>query len=102
VPNYKELMAVNWVLSIFTGGIGGLIYGLTSTGVHGDVKFQAVLSDIKGGGIVFDKTYSGHYEEKKKKIICDSPKTKAYITGKALKIGIEQLKNDLLKVIKFY
>jgi hypothetical protein len=57
IPNPKEQENKMLVISILTGGIGGLAYGSGSTEIYGKAKLKVVLEDRETKRILLDKEY---------------------------------------------
>lgn len=99
VPNYEGICNIAFITGMLTGGIGGLIYGCTTTDVYGDTNLHIKIVETSSGNILIDKEYKGHCEEKTTKMICDTSGTKAKMVGNSLKTALESLKADLKKAI---
>lgn len=100
IPNLKEQERKALVISILTGGIGGLAYGSGSTDFYGKAKLRIVLQDKETRKILLDKEYFSRAEEKMARLKTDSAEERARIIGKAVKHAIDQLKVDLEQIAK--
>lgn len=98
VPNYNDVVAKTFAISILTGGIGGAIYGSTGIDVKGHAQLEITLVDANGDTLL-EKKYTGLEQREFIKLSCDTPETKATVAGKALKICLEELKADLAAVM---
>lgn len=98
VPNYSSMLANTFLLSLFTGGIGGGIYISTSTSVNGFAVVQMELSEIQGGRVLLSQEYSGFHTEKMAKASCDSSTTQARMASQAFKDALTKWKNDLQRL----
>jgi len=95
VPNYDQIITTAFVTSLFTLGIGGLIYGSTSTDVYGHVLINAKLIDPETGKTLIDKDYIGTYKDTMAKLSCDTPGTKSKVIGSSFKNCMNKFKADL-------
>lgn len=95
VPHYDTILANTFLLSLFTGGIGGGIYISTSTQVNGFVVVHFELTEAQGGRVRLAKEYPGFYTEKMAKASCDSSKTQRRMATEAFKDAITKFKTDL-------
>ena len=100
VPDRATIQALAFVISMATGGLGGVIYGLTPTDVDGTSKFTARLVALSSGKTLLDKKYRGKHTMSKTKFTCDSPGTQAEVAGKALKQAMEQFKADVSNSVR--
>jgi len=98
VPHYDAILGNTFLLSFFTGGIGGGIYISTSTQVNGFVVVQFELTEAPGGRVLLNKEYSGFHTEKMAKASCDSSTTKRRMATEAFKDAMTQFKADLVKL----
>lgn len=95
VPDYDEMLGKTFIISILTGGIGGIAYGSGETDVIGEMHLKLEMIDIESKQVIHDKTYVGHFSQKMKKLNCDSPETKATVIGKSLKNAMKNMSSDL-------
>jgi hypothetical protein len=100
IPNPKEQENKMLVISILTGGIGGLAYGSGSTEIYGKAKLKVVLEDRETKRILLDKEYFSRAEERMARFKTDSAEERARIIGKAFKQLMDELKVDLERVVK--
>lgn len=100
IPNLKEQETKAFVISILTGGIGGLIYGSGSTDFYGKAKLRVVLDNRETGRNLLDKEYSSRAEERMARLKTDSANERARIIGRAVKQVMEQFKADLDRALK--
>jgi len=100
IPNLKEQENKTLVISILTGGIGGLVYGSCSTDFYGKAKLRVVLEDRETKKVLLDKEYFSRAEEKMARLKTDSAEERAKIIGKAVKQIVDQLKADLEQIVK--
>ena len=98
VPNYDAILGKTFLYSLFTGGIGGVIYISTSTQVNGFVVVHLELAEARGGRVLLAKEYPGFYTEKMAKASCDTSTTKRRMTTEAFKDAMTQFKADLKRV----
>lgn len=84
-----------FLLSFFTGGIGGGIYISTSTQVNAFGVVQFELTEPTGGHVLLKKEYGGFHTEKTAKASCDSSMTRARMASQAFKNAMTQFKADL-------
>jgi hypothetical protein len=98
VPNYNSIVANSFLLSLFTGGIGGGIYIGTSTTVNSFAVVQMELSEIQGGRVLLSQEYSGSHTEKMAKASCDTSTTKARMASHAFKDALTKWKVDLQRL----
>lgn len=99
VPNYDQICTTAFVLGLFTGIVGGTIYGCTDTDVYGDTTLHIKTIDSKTGEILIDQEYAGHCESEKLKFTCDSLDTKATSVGDSLEAAIDKFKADLIETL---
>jgi hypothetical protein len=93
VPNYNSIIGNTFLLSLFTGGIGGGIYISTSTSVNGFAVVRMELAEVQGGRVLLNQEYSGFYTEKMAKASCDTSTTKACLASQAFKDAMAKWKN---------
>jgi hypothetical protein len=95
IPNQKEQERKALLISVFTGGIGGLAYGSGDTDFYGKAKIRIVLVDREANQDILDKEYYFRIAEKMARLKTDSADERARIIGKAFKHVMEQFKTDL-------
>jgi hypothetical protein len=95
IPRHSQIVGTVFVISLFTGGIGGIIYGSTSTDVLGHAELSFKLSNPSKSRVLLEGRYTGDIQEKVTKLSCDTPGTGRTIAGKAVKLAMEQFKSDL-------
>jgi hypothetical protein len=100
IPNLKEQENKALVVSILTGGIGGLIYGSGSTDFYGKAKLRVILENREKKEVLLDKEYFSRAEEKMTRLKTDSAEERARIIGKAVKQVVDQLKADLEQAVE--
>jgi len=93
VPGYDAMLKKALVSSILTGGLGGIAYGSTETPVQGNAVLRIRL--MQSGQEVLNREYVGFYEERIKKLNCDTIETKSRVAGLALSDAVEKLVKDL-------
>jgi hypothetical protein len=98
VSDYNQILGTTFIVSILTGGLGGLIYGATPTDVYGNAIFKIKMVDTNSGKPYFEKEYIGKAKESMAKLSSDTTETKATMIGKAVKLCMEEFKADLVKV----
>jgi hypothetical protein len=99
VPDYDNLVGTTFVVSLLTGGIGGLVYASTSTDVFGYVDLEIELYDLSTENLLTKKIYKGLIKQNMAKLSSDTPETKATIIGLAAQSAINQFKEDLLTLL---
>jgi hypothetical protein len=99
IPGYDALVSRMFIVSLLTGGIGGLIYGSTSTDVYGHSRLRISLVDEKDGKVYLDKEYTGDSKQSMAKLKSDIPSTKALLIGESLQQAMEQFRKDLNSVL---
>ena len=99
VPDYDDMVGKTLGISVFTGGIGGMIYGSTETEVYGDAKIRIKVIDLHSKKTLLENVYEGHHEEKMKKLKCDTPTTKAQMIGDAIEAAMKKFKEDLYQTV---
>lgn len=100
VPGYGSMVGTTFGVSLLTGGIGGLIYGSTSTDVFGYVDLEIELYDLSSDKLLTKKLYKGLAKQNMAKLSSDSHETKATIIGLAVQSAINQFKEDLLTLVQ--
>lgn len=75
VPNHDAMVTTTFIVSFFTGGIGGVIYGCTDTDVFGyaDVHFR--LENAQTRETVLDRDFKATEKRRTTKLSCDLPDT---------------------------
>ena len=100
IPNRQAQEKTALVVSILTGGIGGLIYGSGSTDLYGNAKLGVTLEDRETSKIILEKEYASRAEDTMARLKTDSYEERARIIGKAFKQIMEQFKADLHTVVR--
>lgn len=98
VPNYEQKVGTATVLSVVSGGIGGMIYGSTGTDVLGHATIRFVLRDLKENRVLLDQEYKETVTEETTKLACDTPKTCRAMASKALKSVLDRFKEDAARL----
>jgi len=98
VPGYSSMVSKTFLLSLFTGGIGGVIYISTSTTVNGFAVVHLELTETRGRHVVLSREYPGFYTEKMAKGSCDTSSTRSRMVTEAFKLAMEQFKADLARL----
>jgi len=98
VPHYNRIVGITFAVSLFTGGIGGLIYAATETDVNGHVLVHFALSETGQPRVLLDNVYLGTYTERRPKLSCDTSETQARVTTEAFKNAASKFKVDLHKL----
>ena len=96
VPNYDKMLGTSLLVSVATGGIGGLAYGSTPTDILGHARVRFILK--KGNEEFLNKEYIGTASERKAKLKSDTPKTYREMAAKALKSVLSQFTSDLTQL----
>jgi hypothetical protein len=99
VPNYNTIIGITFFASLLTGGIGGIIYGSTSTDVNGMAVVRFEISDINPQRVIMSREFTGRHKERVSKLNCDSNETKARVASLAFRDAVEQLKAELRRVL---
>jgi len=89
-----------FIVKIFFKAKDGIEGACKKTEVYGDVGMHVRLTDRHNGQILIDKSYASRYSEKRMKINCDSPATKAKVIGQALKMVMNDFKQDLINSVE--
>ena len=89
-----------FLVKIFFKAKDGIEEACEKTEVYGDAGMHVRLTDCHSGQILIDKSYASHYSEKRMKINCDSPATKAKVIGQALKMVMKDFKQDLINSVE--
>jgi hypothetical protein len=95
VPNYGRLVGTVGVVSVLTGGVGGVIYGSTDTDVLGHANVHFNLTNLQGNQMLLDRDYIATITEKKAKLNCDTPATYREVAAKSFQTTIEQFEKDV-------
>lgn len=98
VPDYKQKVATTFVVSLLTGGIGGLTYGSTSTDVYGRTKLTVTFIDVATGRKL-TKTYEVKSQEQMAKLFSDEAETKSKLVGASLTSAMQQFRTDLVTFV---
>ncbi len=89
-----------FLVKIFFKAKNGIEETFKKIDVHGDTGMHVRLTDCHSGQILIDKSYASRYSEKRMKINCDSPATKAKVIGQALKMVMKDFKQDLINSVE--
>lgn len=100
IPNLEDQEGKMLVISILTGGIGGLIYGSGDTDFYGKAKLKITIKESETNATLLDKEYVSRVEEKMARLNTDSYEERSKIIAKAVKRIMEEFKTDLQEVIK--
>jgi hypothetical protein len=95
VPDYKRKVGTAFTISLLTGGIGGVGYGVTGTDVFGHATLHVKLTDTQQKQVVLDRQYQATAKDNRSKFSCDTPNTYRDMAARALKQVVEDLKKDL-------
>jgi hypothetical protein len=95
VPDYKRKVSTAFTLSLLTGGIGGVGYGVTGTDVFGHATLRVKLTDTQQKRVILERDYQATAKDNRSKFSCDTPATYREMAAGALKEVIEELKKDL-------
>ena len=98
VPDYDQIWATTLVVSILTGGIGGLIYTSTPTEVYGHTKLTVRIVDVTSGREV-TKTYAGSSQERMAKLSSDRAETRSRMVAQALNSTMQEFRTDLAEFV---
>jgi len=96
VPNYESIVRNAFVVSLLTGGVGGVMYGSSNTDVFGHARMQLLVKDQRTNVVLIEKEYIGVVKENMIKFQCDTAETKARMVSLAVKDLIEKVKLDLV------
>jgi len=99
VPNYDAMIRNTFLISVATGGLGGLAYGSTDCDFYGKAKVLLLLTDKESKNNILEKEYYYRAEEKIIKLKADSTNERARIIGIAFKHVMDQFKADLEKIL---
>lgn len=99
VPAYNTILGMTFVTSVFTGGIGGLIYLSTSTDVNAVAVVRFELSEVNGGKVVASQAVTGRHTERMAKMSCDTHETKARVVALAFQDAVAQWKAELARAL---
>lgn len=94
VPGYESMVNKVFIVSLFTGGLGGMIYGSTDIEVKGKAAMHFRVTNTANNSI-WEKSYESSYQEQKAKMVCDTPETKVRITRESLDKIFQSLDSDL-------
>jgi hypothetical protein len=89
-----------FLLKIFSQAKDGIEEACEKTEVYGDTRMHVRLTDSHTGEILIDKSYASRYAEKRMKLDCDSAAAKAKVIGQALKMVMEDFKQDLINSVE--
>jgi hypothetical protein len=95
IPNHDQMVGIVFGLSLVTGGVGGVIYGSTSTDVMGHAQIAFKLSRPSTGKVLLEREYTGDVQRRVTKFNCDTPKTGRRLAGAAVRNVMEQFNRDL-------
>jgi hypothetical protein len=95
VPNYTQIWATTFIVSVLTGGVGGLIYTSTPTDVYGRTKLTVRMIDVASGREI-TKTYAGSSQERMAKLSSDRAETRSKMVGQSLSSAMQQFRTDLV------
>lgn len=95
VPNHDSMVTTVFVVSLFTGGIGGVIYGCTDTDVFGyaDVHFR--LENTHTSQTVLDRDFKATEKRRTTKLSCDTPATMREVSAGALRTVFNEFESEL-------
>lgn len=99
VPGYDTIKTLAFTTSFLTGGVGGMIYGSTSTDVYGIAELSIRVVDVNSADVL-DKAYTGRIEDRKAKLVCDTPGTKSEMVGRALKEAVDKFRADFIAFVQ--
>jgi hypothetical protein len=99
VPDYGRKVGTTFAISFLTGGIGGLGYAATGTDVFGHATLRAKLTDSRSKAVMLEREYHATAKDNRAKLNCDTPNTYREMAASALKQIMEQLKDDLRKLV---
>jgi hypothetical protein len=94
VPDYAQINATAFAVSLLFGLVGGVIYGMTDTEVYGHVELRMILFDVRTGQSL-DRVYSGEAREEMDKLACDTPETRRKMVGRAFNEAMKGFRGDL-------
>lgn len=94
VPDYGQIVATTFAVSLLFGLVGGIAYGMTDTEVYGHVELHVVLLDVRSGQSV-DHVYSGDAREEMDKLECDTAETRRKMVGRAFDVAMKGFRADL-------
>ena len=95
VPDYDGIRQSLLLWSAFTFGIGGFVYGGTSTDVHGRTVLLVRLTDVAAGTPAVERRYEGKVVETRTKLNCDTGATRRAVVEASAKTAMRQLMADL-------
>ena len=99
VPGYDTIKTLAFTTSFLTGGVGGMIYGSTSTDVYGIAELSIRIVDVNSTDVL-DKAYTARIEDRKAKLVCDTPGTKSEMVGRALKEAVDKFRADFIAFVQ--
>lgn len=99
VPGYDAIKTLAFTTSFLTGGVGGVIYGSTSTDVYGMAELSVRVIDLNSADVI-DKAYTGRIEDRKAKLVCDTPGTKNEMVTRALKEAVDKFRADFIAFVQ--
>ncbi|HEY1266772.1 MAG TPA: hypothetical protein VGH16_05910 [Candidatus Binatia bacterium] len=99
VPGYDTIKTLAFTTSFLTGGVGGLIYGSTPTDVYGIAELSIQVVDLNSADVL-DKAYTGRIEDRRAKLVSDTPGTKNEMVTRALKEAVDKFRADLIAFVQ--
>ena len=99
IPNRKEQENKMMAVSIFTGGIGAMIYGSGETPFWGKATMRLNLKENETEKVLLDKEYTAQVEEQMTRFKTDSYVERSRVIGLAVKQIMEEFKTDLTQTI---
>lgn len=98
VPNYDRILGTVFLVSLCTGGVGGVVYGVTETDVFGHATVHFTLTDMSSSSVLLDRDYLGKYSVRKAKLSCDTPDSYREVAAGAFKSVMDQFEADVQKL----
>lgn len=95
VPGYNGMVGTMFVVSILTGGVGGVIYGCTDADVLGHAQAQFNLTSVPGNQELLNRDYAATNKETKIKLVCDTPTAYREAAAKSFKKVMDQFESDV-------
>jgi hypothetical protein len=95
VPDYDAIRQNLLLWSAFTLGIGGFVYGGTSTDVHGRTVLVVRITDVAAGSATVERRYEGKAAETRSKLNCDTGEARRTVAEASAKAAMRQLVADL-------
>jgi hypothetical protein len=95
VPNHDTIVTTAFVVSLFTGGIGGVIYGSTGTDVFGYANVHFRLENAQTSQPLLDRDFTATEKRRTTKLVCDTPDTLREVSAGALRTIFNQLEAEL-------